>query len=268
MTIWIDQPIWPRHGTVFAHLISDTSLDELHAFAVRVGLHPRSFEGDHYDVPQERYAAVLAAGATSTTGADVVRRLIASGLRLRKRRGDRPVARIPAMVFPDGTRASVDLVVSDRPVTAGGVFAAMCFVQDAAGRFAVVHSPRRDAWGSPGGWRDAEESASAAAVREVREETGLVVSADDLEVCAYERFTSTARSGVGGSLVAATYRCTGPGCPGPARRWWRPRTTSTGGAGWTDPSSSGCAVATSGGHWFRGCSGSCRRQGLASSAWR
>ena len=62
MTIWIDQPIWPRHGTVFAHLISDTSLDELHAFAHRVGLHPRSFEGDHYDVPQERYAPVLAAG--------------------------------------------------------------------------------------------------------------------------------------------------------------------------------------------------------------
>ena len=103
MTIWIDQPIWPRHGTVFAHLISDTSLDELHAFAHRVGLHPRSFEGDHYDVPQERYALVISAGATSTTGADVVRRLLGSGLRLRKRRGDRPVARIPAMVFADGT---------------------------------------------------------------------------------------------------------------------------------------------------------------------
>ena len=189
MTIWIDQPIWPRHGTVFAHLISDTSLDELHAFAVRVGLHPRSFEGDHYDVPQERYAMVVAAGATSTTGADVVRRLIASGLRLRKRRGDRPVARIPAMVFPDGTHASVDLVASDRPVTADGVFAAMCFVQDTGGRFAVVHSPRRDAWGSPGGWREAEEAVSEAAVREVREETGLVIAADDLEVCAYERFT-------------------------------------------------------------------------------
>ena len=189
MTIWIDQPIWPRHGTVFAHLISDTSLDELHAFAVRVGLHPRSFEGDHYDVPQERYAAVLAAGATSTTGSDVVRRLVASGLRLRKRRGDRPVARIPALVFPDGTRASVDLIESDRPVTAPGVFAAMCFVQDAAGRFAVVHSPRRDAWGSPGGWREGVESVPEAAVREIREETGLVVGADDLQVCAYERFT-------------------------------------------------------------------------------
>ena len=65
----------------------------------------------------------------------------------------------------------------------------MCFVQDAAGRFALVHSPRRDAWGSPGGWREGEESVPDAAVREIREETGLVVGADDLEVCAYERFT-------------------------------------------------------------------------------
>ncbi len=188
MTIWIDQPIWPRHGTVFAHLVSDVSFEELHAFATRAGLHPRSHHGDHYDVPQERMALVLAAGATETTGADVVRRLLASGLRLRKRQGDRPVARIPALTFPDGTRAAVDLLASDRPVTTPGVFAAMVFVQDSGGRFAVVHSPRRDAWGSPGGWLEPGETAVEAAVREVREETGLALTVDDLEVCAYERF--------------------------------------------------------------------------------
>ena len=188
MTIWIDQPIWPRHGTVFAHLISDTSLDELHAFADRVGLHPRSFEGDHYDVPQERYALVLSAGATSTTGADVVRRLIASGLRLRKRRGDRPVARVRGVRFPDGTVVDVDLVASEREVDVGVVVAALVFVQDRDGRFAVVYTPRREAWGSPGGALEQGESAAAAAVREVREETGLELAAVDIEPCAYERF--------------------------------------------------------------------------------
>ncbi len=188
MTIWIDQPIWPRHGTVFAHLISDSSLDELHAFAARVGLHPRSFEGDHYDVPQERYAAVLASGATSTTGADVVRRLLGSGLRLRKRRGDRPVARVRGVRFPDGTIVDVDLVVTEREVDAGVVVAALVFVQDRDGRFAVVHTPRRDAWGSPGGALEQGESAAVAAVREVREETGLELAEVDIEPCAYERF--------------------------------------------------------------------------------
>ncbi len=69
MTIWIDQPIWPRHGTVFAHVVSDASFDELHAFATGAGLPPRSYHGDHYDVPQERFAQVVAAGATPTTGA-------------------------------------------------------------------------------------------------------------------------------------------------------------------------------------------------------
>ncbi|MDQ6716633.1 MAG: DUF4031 domain-containing protein [Actinomycetota bacterium] len=195
MTIWIDQPIWPRHGTLFAHLISDASLAELHDFAHAAGLPVRAFEGDHYDVPLERYAAVLAAGATSIPGAELVRLLVGSGLRLRKRKGDRPVARVTGVSFPDGSRADVDLVASGRLIDREPVFAAMAFLRDASGRFAVVHSPRREAWGSPGGWLEAGEDPAAGAVREVAEETGIRLSPGELTPCAYERFDVTAESG-------------------------------------------------------------------------
>lgn len=188
MSIWIDQPLWPRHGTVFAHLVSDVSLDELHAFADRAGLHPRSFHGDHYDVPQERYAVALAAGATSVAGSELVRRLASSGLRIRKRKGDWPVARVRSVVFPDGARADVDLVASPRLLDLPTVFAGMVFLRDADGRFALVHSPRRGSWGSPGGWREAGEHVSGTAARETREETGIEVVATQLRPCAYERF--------------------------------------------------------------------------------
>lgn len=195
MTIWIDQPMWPRHGTVFAHLISDTSLSELHDFARLAGLQPRSFEGDHYDVPLERYAAVLASGATSVSGSELVRRLVGSGLRLRKRRGDRPVARVTGVSFPDGSHADVDLIAAKSVIDREPVIAATAFLQDASGRFAVVHSIRRDAWGSPGGWLEAGESPAAGAVREVAEETGIRLSSTQLTPCAYERFDVTAGPG-------------------------------------------------------------------------
>ena len=31
MVVLIDEAIWPNHGTVWGHLVSDSSLDELHA---------------------------------------------------------------------------------------------------------------------------------------------------------------------------------------------------------------------------------------------
>ena len=88
MTVLVDFPIWPAHGTVWAHLVSDESLAELHAFARLAGLPPRSFDLDHYDVPEERIGALVALGALQVPGKDLVRRLIASGLRVRAR--DRP----------------------------------------------------------------------------------------------------------------------------------------------------------------------------------
>jgi len=82
MSILIDPPRWPAHGTVFAHLVSDTSLDELHQFAQQQEISLRAFDKDHYDVPKERYAQLVEAGAKEVTGGELVRSLIASGLRI------------------------------------------------------------------------------------------------------------------------------------------------------------------------------------------
>ena len=186
--MWIDEPIWPAHGRHFAHLVSDTSYAELHALARVVGLHPRSFDGDHYDVPDVRWHDAVAAGATPTSGVDLARRLNASGLRLRKRKHDRGVARQLDVPFPNGA-SDVDLVASTVPVDERRVLAAMVFVRDSRGDFAAVHSVRRAEWGSPGGWREADESPVDNAVRETREETGLLLDPARVLPCGYERFT-------------------------------------------------------------------------------
>lgn len=82
MSILIDPPRWPAHGTVFAHLVSDTSLDELHQFAAQHEISLRAFDKDHYDVPRERYEQLVRAGAKEVTGGELVRALVASGLRI------------------------------------------------------------------------------------------------------------------------------------------------------------------------------------------
>ncbi|KQO63027.1 DUF4031 domain-containing protein [Curtobacterium sp. Leaf261] len=85
MTVLIDPPVWPAHGTIWSHLVSDSSSDELHAFAERAGLPRRAFDHDHYDIPESRYAEMLELGATAVTGRELVLRLIRSGLRVAQR---------------------------------------------------------------------------------------------------------------------------------------------------------------------------------------
>lgn len=82
MAILIDSPIWPAHGTVFAHLVSDASLAELHAFAAAANIPERAFDEDHYDVPERRHAELVALGAREVSGRNLARALIASGLRI------------------------------------------------------------------------------------------------------------------------------------------------------------------------------------------
>ncbi|GAA2737499.1 hypothetical protein GCM10009867_24880 [Pedococcus aerophilus] len=108
MTIWIDPPAWPAHGRLWSHLVSDTSYAELHDFAAAQGIPRRGFEGDHYDVPEERYAALVAAGAQEVPGKEIVRILQRSGLRIQKRRHEKVIHSVPdAPWLPNGSRADV-----------------------------------------------------------------------------------------------------------------------------------------------------------------
>lgn len=81
MTILVDAAVWRWRGRRWAHLVSDTSHDELHAFAADLGLRREWFQGDHYDVPSEVRERAVAAGAEPVTSAELVRRLRAAGLR-------------------------------------------------------------------------------------------------------------------------------------------------------------------------------------------
>ena len=82
MTVLIDPPLWPAHGRLWSHLVSDTSLEELHAFAAANGVPARGFDLDHYDVPDSAQAALVAAGAQPVSAGELLRRLRAGGLRV------------------------------------------------------------------------------------------------------------------------------------------------------------------------------------------
>lgn len=82
--ILIDPPQVPSRGRLWSHLASDTSYDELHEFAARLGIPARGFDRDHYDVPAEYYDDMIAAGAVPVRSRELVSRLVAAGLRRRK----------------------------------------------------------------------------------------------------------------------------------------------------------------------------------------
>jgi hypothetical protein len=83
--ILIDQPIWPAHDMLWAHIVSDHSLDELHDFAARAGIPRRAFDHDHYDVPDRKWDELVAMGAHPVGVRELVERLRDSGLRVTQR---------------------------------------------------------------------------------------------------------------------------------------------------------------------------------------
>lgn len=86
MAILVDDPIWPRHGRLWAHLVSDRSYRELHEFAAALGIPQRGFDRDHYDIPAEYVALAVERGAIKVGSKELLRRLVAAGLRSRRSR--------------------------------------------------------------------------------------------------------------------------------------------------------------------------------------
>lgn len=187
MSVLIDPPLWPAHGRLFSHLVSDTSVDELHAVARRAGLPEQAFDGDHYDVPQERYEDCVAAGAAPVSATHLARVLRDSGLRFRKRKGERSLARVEnGLAAATAAPHTLDIVASAMERTDAGAAVVLVRAQE---RMALVRNASRPGWAPPGGKRDAGESVREGAVREVVEETGLVLDPAALTPVGYERIT-------------------------------------------------------------------------------
>ena len=78
--------VWTRRRPFQAgscHLTTDGPLDELHAFAHDHGVPDAAFDVDHYDVPERMYDALVAGGALPVRATELIRRLIAGGVRVR-----------------------------------------------------------------------------------------------------------------------------------------------------------------------------------------
>lgn len=95
MAILVDDAVWPWRDRMWCHLISDTSLEELHDFARRIGVPERGFGGDHYDIPAEIRKVAIREGARPVTSREVVLALTRAGLR-RRRSGLMPPGNAPS----------------------------------------------------------------------------------------------------------------------------------------------------------------------------
>ena len=65
----------------WCHMVSDESEDELHQFALRIGLRPSWFYNGHYNLTVRKRREAVAAGAVEVTARELVKRNCVSTLR-------------------------------------------------------------------------------------------------------------------------------------------------------------------------------------------
>ena len=81
---------YPDSGLPFdrwCHMAADDNFEELHAFAARLGIPRRFFQGDHYDLPPHLRERAVALGAEEVDTGDLMLRMTGPrGDRTRRRR--------------------------------------------------------------------------------------------------------------------------------------------------------------------------------------
>jgi hypothetical protein len=74
----------------WCHMACDGDFEELHAFAARLGIPRRAFQGDHYDLPPHYRARAVELGAEEVSTRDLTARMAGPrGDRVRERRAGR-----------------------------------------------------------------------------------------------------------------------------------------------------------------------------------
>lgn len=76
MAIYVDDPVWPFKGKRYCHMMTDGPVEELHQFALRLGLkrawyQPKSHP--HYDVSEGKREEAIRLGAIAVSPHDLVR---------------------------------------------------------------------------------------------------------------------------------------------------------------------------------------------------
>ena len=90
---------YPDTGLPFSHwchMAADSGFEELHAFAAELGIPPRAFQRDHYDLPPALRERALQNGAHAVSIGDLAQRMVGPrGDRNRARRALRAAPRRP-----------------------------------------------------------------------------------------------------------------------------------------------------------------------------